>query len=360
MRKLIIFLNTLLCRKETRRISYYGTDRILVFSNTALGDTVLSTPALYALRKSFPQSHISLIVNKKYFYFFKGYEHIDKLISYKKNFFGLLFHIFYIRKNKIGSIFFLHSNGPQDLFLSLFSKSENILKAPNFPNDISDCFKKFVKNNTYAYKSKHIIEQRLDLVRFFNSNFISTRLNLPSKFNLPKKKNKNIAIQLGAADFYKTWPVEYFVETAELICNDLGPSFNFSLLGVEKEKILAEKFISKFKYPNLVKNLCGKVTLNNLPKVINNAELLITNDTGTLHLAIALRTPTISIFSPTNPKYFGPYQDRKIHKTVFIDGSFENNKPKKKRTQKAMSLISSDLVLEAYFSLKDSGLICAE
>ena len=111
----------------------------MIISNTALGDVILSTPAILSLRKSFPHLKLTLIFKKNIHNFFNEYECVDKVISFDKSFIkvisfdksfiGLIKHVVFIRKNKIDTIFFLHSNGPQDLFLALLSGSENILKA---------------------------------------------------------------------------------------------------------------------------------------------------------------------------------------------------------------------------------------
>jgi ADP-heptose:LPS heptosyltransferase len=90
--------------------------------------------------------------------------------------------------------------------------------------------------------------------------------------------------------------------------------------------------------------LCGNSSIKSLPKILNDLELVITNDTGTLHLAIALQIKTVSLFGPTDSKIFGPYQDFNLHKLIQVDGSFVNNLPKKQRGQEGMELIDVNRV----------------
>ena len=99
--------------------------------------------------------------------------------------------------------------------------------------------------------------------------------------------------------------------------------------------------------------MCGKCKIEELPYLINNLKMLITNDTGTMHLAIALKTPTISLFSATTAKGIGAYQDLKIHKTIQKDGSFIQKLPKKQRDNSAMKLISVEEVYEKYKELNE-------
>ncbi len=361
MRKMINFLNSaaLLFRKCSgdKRLK-----RVLLVSNTALGDTILSTPAIKSLRKNHPDIHIILMVNKKYFNFFKNFEYVDEVVVFDKGLFGLLKCSLLLRIRKIDTIFFLHSNGPQDLFIALFSGVCNILKAINYPGRVSQEFGKLMLNEVDYDHRKHIVEHRLDLVRCFNPNVVDKTLSIPSEFikeDLTKESN-TIALQLSAADIYKTWPLNNFVQLMNEIFSGLNGNCNVLLLGVATERALAQDFISKFEFKDKVKNLCGKTKLEQLPSILQQVGLLITNDTGTLHLAIAVSTPTISLFSATEPEVFGPYQDLDIHKVLCKDGSFINNQPKKIRTQEAMSLITVDEVLDVYKEMKKKGAICVE
>jgi len=361
MRKIINLLNktSFLLKRKGCSACF---ERILLVSNTALGDTILSTPAIKSLRKSYPDIYIVLMVNKKYISFFKNFEYVDEVVIFNKSLFGLLKHSFLLRIKKIDTIFFLHSNGPQDLFLALFSGACNILKAINYPGRVSEEFSRLMLNKVDYEHKKHIVEHRLDLVRHFNPNIIDKTLSIPSKFikdNLIKNSN-TIALQLSAADLYKVWPLDSFIQLMNKIFLDLKGNCNIVLLGVATEVALSKEFENKFKFKDKVKNLCGKTQLEQLPSILQRVGLLITNDTGTLHLAIAVGTPTISLFSPTEPEVFGPYQDLNIHKILHKNGFFINTQPKKKRTQEAMSLITVNEVFGIYKEMKREGVICVE
>ena len=264
------------------------------------------------------------MVHKNFYNFFINFEYVNEVIVFNKSLFGIFRHALLIRAKKIDTIFFLHSNGPQDLFLALLSGVSNILKAINYPGRVSQEFSKLMLNRIDYDNKKHIIEHRLDLVRCFNPNVIDKSLSIPSKFYLQNstKSSNTIALQLSAADIYKIWPLDNFIQLMRKVIEDLSGNCAILLLGVTSEKGLAQEFESKFKYRDKVENLCGKTTLEELPFILQRTNLLITNDTGTLHLAIAVKTPTISLFSPTEPEVFGPYQDFDIHKVLYKDGSF--------------------------------------
>jgi ADP-heptose:LPS heptosyltransferase len=161
---------------------------------------------------------------------------------------------------------------------------------------------------------------------------------------------KYIGMQLGAQDIYKMWPIDNFICLAEKICKEFS-NIKFVMLGSTKyEQNLVKKFQLGFSGSDLIVNLCGNSSIKSLPKILNDLELVITNDTGTLHLAIALQIKTVSLFGPTDSRVFGPYQDLDIHKVIQKDGGFVNDLPKKQRSQEGMRLIKVD---DVYCSIKD-------
>ncbi|WP_428023814.1 glycosyltransferase family 9 protein [Arcobacter sp.] len=345
MKKLIKLYNKIMVNFK-HKDEAIKMEKVLIVSNTALGDLLLSTPAIKTLRKSFPDIYIELLINKNLENLFISFEYVDKVITYESNFWGLIKHVRHIKKEAFDTIFFLHSNGPQDLFIALASNVRNILKAINYPSKISASFSKFILNKP-DYNNKHIIEHRLDLVKVFNPKIIDKTISLPNSFyeNYKKEKKLNIGIQLGAADNYKMWPLEKFVTLINRFDDVIKEEYSITFFGLKNEQKLSDFVISKINQRYVI-NLCGKTNIDELPYKLKEIDFLVTNDTGTLHLSIALNIPTISLFSPTDSKIFGPYQDFEKHIVIQKDGDFINDKPKKQRSQDAMNLIEVEEVLE--------------
>jgi len=323
-------------------------ENILVVSNSGLGDTLLSTPAIISLRKSFPEKKITFLVNKKMFPLFKDFEFVDSIVLYSSGFFQQLRIIFILRRLKIDTVFLFHSNGPEDIFFSILSGARNILKATNNTNhEFKDIFL-----NKLNGSDAHNIEKKLDLVKIFNPRKISKRMLLPSNFYQAKSSNTHpneellIGFQMGAQDIYKMWPTDNFIEVFRSI-ESRYKNLKIVLLGSSNyEKKLANYFLENVKDKKII-NMCGKTQIQDLPLIIKSLDLLLTNDTGTLHLAIALKIKTISLFGPTNSKEFGPYQDLNIHHVIQEEGSFVNRLPKKQRNQDGMELIKVDTVIKS-------------
>lgn len=322
----------------------YIPNTFLVISNTAFGDTLLSTPAIRSLKESFPNSKIVALLNENITPLFETYEYIDKVIKFKGGFkdFKQTINEIKMEKPEISLIF--HGNGPQDIYISVLSGCNFILKHPN-----SSPLKKYLSYD-FEKKEQHTIEDRLDLVRLIGGKVIYKEMNLRKFENVnffSKFENlKNaIAFQIGAADVYKMWPIENFISLAKQIL-EYDKDLKIVITGIKSEFELAQKIV--ISCGNRVFNMCGKCSINELPYLIQNMKLLVTNDTGTMHLAIALKVSTISLFSPTSSKGIGPYQDLNLHKVIQKDGSYMQKLPKKKRSNEAMYLIKTEEVFDAY------------
>ena len=101
----------------------------------------------------------------------------------------------------------------------------------------------------------------------------------------------------------KRWPARYFVELAKRF-GDI-PETKLVVLGSEGERPLGEEIAAAA--PKRCLNLAGSTTLNEMIEWIRLSRLTISNDTGPMHVAAALRRPVIAIFGPTAPWNTGPY-----------------------------------------------------
>jgi lipopolysaccharide heptosyltransferase II len=113
-----------------------------------------------------------------------------------------------------------------------------------------------------------------------------------------------IAVQPGARWQTKRWPVENFVELVRLLSHEF-PETRFAILGDHQDRPLGE-FISGA-VPERCLNLCGQTSLPEMIEWLRLSELMITNDTGPMHVAAALRKPVLALFGPTEPRRTGPY-----------------------------------------------------
>jgi lipopolysaccharide heptosyltransferase II len=113
-----------------------------------------------------------------------------------------------------------------------------------------------------------------------------------------------ITLQPGARWANKRWPAENFARLISGLGADF-PDTRFAVLGSNEDKALGE-IIAKAA-PSRCVNLCGATSLPEMVEWIRLGDLLITNDTGPMHVAAALGKPTVALFGPTEPRRTGPY-----------------------------------------------------
>lgn len=115
-----------------------------------------------------------------------------------------------------------------------------------------------------------------------------------------------VALQLGASEPRRQWPEEYFAQLGGLLWErfKLCPM----LLGTSAERHLVDGYAANATSPFI--DLVGRTSLSELAAALCHAELLATNDTGTMHLAAGLGRPVAAIFLATaQPWDTGPYQE---------------------------------------------------
>lgn len=152
-----------------------------------------------------------------------------------------------------------------------------------------------------------------------------------------------IALNVGASRAYKRWPLENWVQVASSLVQS-GQSVVFVGDKTDAESVaqitptLASGFV----------NLAGKTTLRELASVLAACDLLVSGDSGPMHLAVAVGTPVVAIFGATHPTRHGPYGARNtvLHNPVpglVVPGK----RPTEAEGAACMARITPEMVLEA-------------
>ncbi|MBN2123008.1 MAG: glycosyltransferase family 9 protein, partial [Deltaproteobacteria bacterium] len=158
---------------------------------------------------------------------------------------------------------------------------------------------------------------------------------------------QRIAINPGADQTHKRWPPERYAAVADQLIERFDAEI--ILLGGPGEEHLSD-MIQKAMKKNAT-NLAGKLTLNDLVYVISRMDLLLTNDSGPMHIAAALKTPLVAIFGPEDPKLFGPYTKPDLYRVISKDVDCRPCKTKRCTRPVCLDLITSEEVLEKCIEL---------
>jgi ADP-heptose:LPS heptosyltransferase len=140
-------------------------------------------------------------------------------------------------------------------------------------------------------------------------SLIKLDVNTNTLDELSKKyliNTKNIVINPNASDLRleRRWPATSFVKLISEFHSNY-PTFTIYLVGNKQESEYVNEIYAHFRFNDLVVNTAGKLNLNELIALLKQATLIITNDTGPLHLSLALRKPTIGLFGPCSPDQYG-------------------------------------------------------
>jgi heptosyltransferase-2 len=180
--------------------------------------------------------------------------------------------------------------------------------------------------------------------------FLGLEERLKARDMLASLKRPVVAINPGAAyGSSKRWHPGRFAEVAEGVMRDLGGSV--VLLGGPKEAGIADEILgsadSSLIRPETLLNLSGRTSLRELAAVISECDVMVTNDSGPMHIGYAVGTPLVAIFGSTSPELTGPTgsSDRVITKKIACSPCFEREC--RKRDLECMERITSQEVLDA-------------
>lgn len=279
---------------------------ILVRSPNWLGDAVMSFPALKALRRSFPEARVGVITRQYLASLWELNSDVDELFVIRQAKLTEIFLSLALRR-KNPSIYVIF---PKSFLTALCARLTCASKIIGFNTDLRSYF----LTHPVAFESacrEHRVKKYLRLLSplgirsvTFSPISITEKITSVADAILGEKNGAGfIAFNPGA--FYgeaKCWPPERFIELGRILV-DLG--FRIVILGTKKEAHRNAKIAASI--PNNVIDLSGKTSLKELVAILSVVDCLVTNDTGTLHLACLLGTPVVAIFGSTDPSITGPW-----------------------------------------------------
>jgi len=288
--------------------------RILIIEVNWIGDVIFSTPFIRALREAYPKSYIACLLHPRCLDVLEGSPRLDEIIVYDEEgvhgtFPGKVKLVMSLRKKRFDSAFILHRSFTKAFLayaagirerIGYATKQRGALLTNVIEPDAHDIHKVeyFLKlardagisaeDGSYEF---FIHESDRDFIRAFFARH-GLREGVPLAVLCP-----------GGNWDPKRWPKERFAELAGLLAEKHG--MTIAIAGAAQDAKRAEEIAAMMKRAPL--NLCGKTTLSRLGALFEKAHLVVANDTGPMHLAVAMHAPTIALFGPTSSRLTGPY-----------------------------------------------------
>ena len=296
---------------------YKGVKGILVKGTNWVGDTIISFPAVHSLRHLFPQAHISVLAKSHLAELWKANPDVDEVIPYDmptgaNRIFGELQKARLIRDKAIDLAVILPRSFSSTLMVFLGGVPHRIgynSEGRNlFLTERIDCPPELlIRHRMYYYL--HLIER---LGRCPSPPLPSLSLNgnihgWANTFLSHNKLQDKLLIGINPGATYgeaKCWPPERFVELGRRLRNGYGASILIFGSSRPKEKELNAAISEGIGEGCL--NLSGQTSLSEMAALLRHCNLLVTNDTGTMHVAAAVGTRVVAIFGPTDPRTTSP------------------------------------------------------
>jgi len=282
-------------------------NNILVIRLDHIGDVITTIPSLKALRKSFPHAKISIIVRSLTKDLLTGCPYVDEILVYdapwfygkKDTIFKGLSVVKELRKRKFDLAIDFKAD-MRNILLSYLSGAKNRL-AYNVKGG------GFLLTHTadYNYSLVHNIYRTANVLRKINIESKDYRLelwipkNVKRKVKLPEKKF--VIIHPGSGGHDKLWSDEKFAKVADYIIHKYKTEV--VITGSPSETCFANRIENLMRFKPL--NLAGKTSLLELAEIIKRAKIFISPDSGPMHMAIAVKTPTISLFGTSLSEVWG-------------------------------------------------------
>lgn len=302
IRLLLFFL------KKDENPYYRDRPKILVATTTALGDTLWGTPGISALRKRFPLASIGVLTSPIGMEVLKNNPDIDDLYLLKEPTF---FHFFSLRKRLLekGYNIALLFHASQRLTLPLLASigASEIVSTDGKNKGLEALCTKITPDTEHEVtRRERILDAIRCIVRDNALRYFPTSDEMMEAENLLEEMHIDrdelfIIIHPGAKDSYKCWPAQNYIELGNRLKKERPAQILIGWGPGEKE--LATQIASQIEDALI---LPEPLPLRIYAALIKLSNLLITNDTGPMHLACALKKPVISIFAPTQPKNCGP------------------------------------------------------
>ena len=272
--------------------------KFLIIRFSSIGDIVLTTPVVRCLRKQYPEAEIHFLTKQSFRSIIASNPYVDKIHTLGDSF-ELMLHE--LKTEEYDYIIDLHHN-LRTLRIKRFLKG---VKSFSF-NKLN--VEKFIYTNfkINTMPEKHIVDRNLEAIASLGvvNDGLGLDYFIPDKDTIKKNDlpmahtHGYIAVVIGAALATKKLPLHKLKELCTAIQHPIV------LLGgkedMEEGKAIAATDDIK------IYNACGKFNLNESADIVRNAKLVITHDTGLMHIAAALQKPIISVWGNTVPE-FGMY-----------------------------------------------------
>lgn len=298
--------------------------KILIISVTGMGDSLWGTPGIRALKKSFPEVEIDLLMNRPWKSLFEHNPYLNKIFEYQEQWYRQPFSGMKLFGRYYDIVLIFHANRNFKRMLP-WLRSLPVWCHQNFdwiPE--SHCVK--IDTPVHGIERRRIMLKKFSVESdggqmeiFFDQVTIDRVQQILNSQGF--SSGKYVYLNLGAAVEGRRWMVGRFGELASLILKTTP--WNIILGGGPNEKKRALTILNQLNTFRVME-VCSQPILVNA-RIISKAKLMVTADTGPMHIGLAMKTPIVALFGTISPVTTGPYEiPDHLCRVITIDPEEEN------------------------------------
>ena len=279
--------------------------KILIIQTAFIGDAILTSPLIRAMRRQFPDAEIDLIANAATRALFELNPNLNRVFPFiKKPFFAKIIN--FVR------LLFLLWREKYECAVSVqsYMTSANLMYFGRIPRRVGFKRQKLLTDPIVHGGLMHRTEYYLSLMKAFTGEKFDRQTEVFWTDEEERAAQKLIASHrtggqflLGMAPgsmwFTKRWPQEYFVDLIDQLGSE---NIKIVLLGGPGEKKLCRE-IEQQSQNEKIRNIAGNYSITGSAAIIAKLDLMLVNDSAPLHLANAAKTDVVAIFGPTVRRY---------------------------------------------------------
>jgi lipopolysaccharide heptosyltransferase I len=301
-----------------------SAERVLIVKPSSLGDIVHSLPFLAALRRKLPEAQITWLVGRASVNLLEGHPALDALMVFERERWGdvgrlpgslceVISFARDLRRRRFDLVIDL-----QGLFRSgALTWLTGAPRRVGFENAREWAHVFYNERVKVPDGEIHAVARCLLVAKALGCNVSgvpafevavgeAARARADKLLARANPEGKRVVAVLPSARWStKRWPADYFSELANRVSVSLDAHIIF--LGARDDRGLIQRITGRMK--NAAANLAGETTLKESAALMERAAVVIANDSGPMHLAVALGRPTVALYGPTSPERTGPYGD---------------------------------------------------
>ncbi len=302
-----------------KKLPQTGLKKILIRGTNWIGDAIMTLPAVASVRATYPDAHLAILAKPPVSDIYAMFSKADEIIPFKSQYdtpLGVLQLAWRMRGKKFDAAILLQNA----IEAAIIARAAGIGIRAGFNTDGRGLLLSHPVRRTAAILQVHQIDYYLEMVKALGCADVSRALHLETfispaiardivRQHVPDSAKPLIGLAPGATyGPAKRWFADRFAQAGDRLARDLNAQV--LLFGGGADRETAEE-VRAHSCSGML-NLAGTTSLSETVYLLSQCRLVVSNDSGLMHVAAALNVPTVAIFGSTNPKTTSPAGEKTV------------------------------------------------